>query len=278
MELHFFAIPTLDPGAAQDGFNRFCARHRVTAVERQFVPAGADSHWALCVAVAQAQPPLPAALKAGAAAPRAGKVDCKLVLGEADFALYAELRKLRKLCKRVAEQAGLPVYAVFTNEQLAAMAQQRTTTAAALGAVDGVGAARVQACASAFGEQLFCRSRDDAQAVLHGYALLLAQRRRLQLKPGAQPRRSEGGLACCGVRVRRGVVLPSARKQARYRSGLRRLRHAETNAAAGEADLLRAHEALLAALARTHTLQWRQRLCHGALPMRWVGWPRQVQR
>lgn len=147
MELHFFAIPALDPRAAQDEFNRFCAAHRVTAVERQFVASGADSHWALCVTVAGAPGPLPAALKSGTGLPREGKVDYKQVLGEADFALYAELRSLRK---RLAKQAGLPVYAVFSNEQLAAMVQQRVASKAALGTIEGVGSARLERYGDAF--------------------------------------------------------------------------------------------------------------------------------
>ena len=38
----------------------------------------------------------------------------------------------------------MPVFAVFSNAQLAAMAQQRCRTAADLGAIDGVGEARVE--------------------------------------------------------------------------------------------------------------------------------------
>ena len=54
MQMHFFAIPALDPGAAQADLNEFIASHRVASVERQFVQAGPDSHWALCVSIAPA--------------------------------------------------------------------------------------------------------------------------------------------------------------------------------------------------------------------------------
>ena len=52
---------------------------------------------------------------------RGGKqrVDYKEVLSPADFALFAKLRDWRKA---TAEQEGIPVYAVLTNEQLAAIA------------------------------------------------------------------------------------------------------------------------------------------------------------
>ena len=64
MSLYFFAIPALDPHRVQDELNRFCAGQRVVAVERQFVAAGLDSYWAVCVTVASGAGPLPDALKA----------------------------------------------------------------------------------------------------------------------------------------------------------------------------------------------------------------------
>ncbi|MBP9803395.1 MAG: HRDC domain-containing protein [Candidatus Accumulibacter sp.] len=44
----------------------------------------------------------------------------------------------------MAEQEGVPMYALFTNEQLAEMVTRRTTTIAALGEIDGVGKARIE--------------------------------------------------------------------------------------------------------------------------------------
>jgi hypothetical protein len=51
MAFHFFSIRTLDPQSGQDELNRFCAGQRVVSVDRQFVAAGLDSHWSICVAV-----------------------------------------------------------------------------------------------------------------------------------------------------------------------------------------------------------------------------------
>jgi hypothetical protein len=45
-------------------------------------------------------------------------VDYKEVLNEADFAVFSRLRDLRKV---IAEKEAVPAYAIFTNEQLAAM-------------------------------------------------------------------------------------------------------------------------------------------------------------
>ena len=148
MELHFFMIRAADPRGAQDELNRFCAARRMVAVDRQFVAAGLDSFWAVCVTVATGPGPLPDVLKtpdrrSGAqgngAAP--ARVDYKQVLNEADFALFASLRTWRK---EVAGAEGVPVYAVFTNEQLAEIVRRRIDTAAALSEIEGIGPARVQ--------------------------------------------------------------------------------------------------------------------------------------
>lgn len=154
MPLYFFSIPALDPQAAQDEFNRFCDARRVVAVERRFVVDGRNSYWALCVTVASGAGPLPDALKPPErrTGPRtegsggSGRVDYKTVLSEQDFAFYADLRTWRK---ETAEAEGVPVYTVFTNEQLAEIVRRRVDTLAALGGIEGIGPARLERYGSA---------------------------------------------------------------------------------------------------------------------------------
>lgn len=139
MKYRFFSIPAMMPDAMQDDMNRFCAAHRVISIEKQFVQDGERSYWAVCVSYVEKQ--------AGPLSPRKGNVDYREVLSAADFALFAKLRDLRK---RLAEREGVPAYALFTNEQLAQMAQQRMTTKADLAALDGVGPARLEKYGEAF--------------------------------------------------------------------------------------------------------------------------------
>jgi len=49
MRYHFFKIPIDFSDQAQNDLNRFCAGHRVAAVEKNFSENGADSFWAVCV-------------------------------------------------------------------------------------------------------------------------------------------------------------------------------------------------------------------------------------
>ncbi len=73
MPLYFFTIPALDPLPAQEELNRFCAGQRVVSIDRQFVEAGINSYWSLCVCVATGPEPLPDALKAPESRGRAGR-------------------------------------------------------------------------------------------------------------------------------------------------------------------------------------------------------------
>ena len=149
MSLHCFTIPALQPEPAQSELNAFLARGQVVGVQRAFVADGSNSFWTVLVELAPGAAPLPADLRASSAAParpRSGSVDYKQIFNAADFARYAALREQRRL---LAGSEGVPVYAVFSNEQLAEMVRQRVHSRAGLAAIDGVGPARVARYADA---------------------------------------------------------------------------------------------------------------------------------
>lgn len=139
MRLRFFAIPALAAAEAEAELNRFLAERRVLGVDRHLVSAHGEAYWAVCVSF----------LDGAAAAPagRRGKLDYKEILSAAEFTVFARLRNLRK---ELAERDGVPAYALFTNEQLAAMVTGRIRTAGALAEVAGVGPARVERYGKAF--------------------------------------------------------------------------------------------------------------------------------
>ena len=134
MQLRVFSIAIHDAGGALDELNSFLRANRILSVDRHFVQDGANSVWAICVSyLAGANRPL----AAGAKRP---KVDYREVLSEADFAVFAKLRNLRK---ELAEREGIPAYALFTNEQLAEMVQRRVGSLNAMKEIEGVGDSRI---------------------------------------------------------------------------------------------------------------------------------------
>ena len=70
-----------------------------------------------------------------------GKVDYREVLSPEQFALFVKLRALRQ---GIAKDEAVPVYMVFTNEQLAQMVRLETRSKADLDKIAGVGEARIQ--------------------------------------------------------------------------------------------------------------------------------------
>lgn len=81
------------------------------------------------------------------------------MLNEQDFALFARLRAVRK---QLAEAEGVPAYAIFTNDQLAAMVKDRTQSLTALKAIDGVGEARATKYGGAFLPHLLLPTPDPS--------------------------------------------------------------------------------------------------------------------
>jgi superfamily II DNA helicase RecQ len=145
MPYAFFKIRANDHGEDAGELNQFLRSHRVLAVRSEWVAAGEDSFWAFCVDFLDR----PAAADGTKLSNR--RVDYKEVLSPDHFAIYARLRDLRKT---MAEAEGVPVFTVFTNQQLAAMVQQGCRSRAALEEIDGIGAARVEKYGDRFLEAL----------------------------------------------------------------------------------------------------------------------------
>ncbi|UCG59680.1 MAG: HRDC domain-containing protein [Phycisphaerales bacterium] len=105
--------------------------------------AGSNSFWTFCVDYLEHG----SGGRDNGAGRRRGKVDYKEILEPDEFALFARLRDLRK---ELAQSEAVPVYAIFTNEQLAHIVQQRASSRESLRAISGLGDARIDK----YGEQV----------------------------------------------------------------------------------------------------------------------------
>lgn len=136
MAYKFYTIPIRDAEPAEAELNAFIRAHKVLSVDRRWVDQGADSFWSFCVDYLDSAGQVPARGNAAR-----GKVDYKELLSAEEFTVFARLRDLRK---EIAQTDAVPVYTVFSNEQLARMVQSRVTTKAALEQIAGVGDARIE--------------------------------------------------------------------------------------------------------------------------------------
>jgi superfamily II DNA helicase RecQ len=158
MALRFFAIPTQDSRAFEDELNGFLARHKVVSIERHLIDQGVNSFWAICVdylSPASSEPAANANLSRS-------RVDYKAILPPEEFAVFSRLRDLRK---ELALAEAVPVYALFTNEQLAQMVQRRCHSKGDLAQIEGIGENKIDK----YGERLLpllltLEARQDASS------------------------------------------------------------------------------------------------------------------
>lgn len=127
-----YALPA--PPLLED-LNAYLGTQRVASVAQHLVPAAGGTMLVFVVQTVGTGP----ALTTGSGG--VNKIDYRETLTAADFAVFTRLRDERK---KWAEAEGVPIYTIFSNAQLAAMVQQRVRTPTELGAVEGVGSARVE--------------------------------------------------------------------------------------------------------------------------------------
>lgn len=147
MQLKLFILPVKNLAAAEAEMNAFLRAHRVLAVKKEFVADGENSFWTFCVEYLESG----AGAAGGSSLSGRPKVDYKELLKPEEFEVFSRLREWRK---EVAEKEGVPVYVVFSNEQLAEMVKKRVAGQAQLGQFEGVGQARVQKYGAAVLERL----------------------------------------------------------------------------------------------------------------------------
>jgi superfamily II DNA helicase RecQ len=141
MQYHFFWIPVCHGEWAQRELNSFLAGNPASSVEKHFVNNGSESGWAVSVMVLRTVAGGGASSAAAAAPADSARIDYRELLSPEDFEIFSQLRVWRK--ERGASE-GIPIYAVGTNEQLAAIAQRRPQTRQDLEAIEGLGKTRVK--------------------------------------------------------------------------------------------------------------------------------------
>lgn len=117
--------------------NGFLAAHRIVRTEHHYE----DGQWRFLVEYDERNGESPG--RTG----RGPKVDYREVLSADEFAVFAKLRDVRK---RLAEDEGVAVFAVATNEQLAQFVRDRAHDLTGLRAVAGFGEARTEKYGAAF--------------------------------------------------------------------------------------------------------------------------------
>lgn len=133
MAYKFFRIPARGCEFSEQELNRFLAGHCVLSVTREFTAQGDNSFWCFCVDYLEGGSPKET--------PRRTQIDYRETLEPEEFAVFDELRELRKV---LARDEAVPVYAIFTNEQLARIVRRRAGSLADLKRIPRLGEARIE--------------------------------------------------------------------------------------------------------------------------------------
>ena len=133
MPFAFFQIPADASPELAAPLNAFLRSHRVVRVSREWSATGQGSTWVFCVEYLDGPAPAGADVLMS-------KVDYKEILPPEIFEIFSRLRNLRKT---ISERDGQPVFAIFTNAQLAEIAQRGCQTLAELKTIAGIGEARI---------------------------------------------------------------------------------------------------------------------------------------
>ena len=90
-------------------------------------------------------------------------MDYKEILDPKDFNLFSKLREVRK---KLADDNGLPVYAVCTNEQLAEVAKRKPKTLSECMKIEGIGQSKAEKFAPAMLECIKSEKKDEPPATI----------------------------------------------------------------------------------------------------------------
>lgn len=142
MQYRIFTINAEEPSC--DEMNAFLRNKKIAEVEKHFFTMQSSAYWTFCVSyIDDAQN--------NNQSNKREKVDYKDTLDEKSFERFSMLRELRKT---IAASEGLPIYAVFTNDELAGIAQLEHISLNALKSINGLGEKRVEKYGTAIIETL----------------------------------------------------------------------------------------------------------------------------
>lgn len=130
-----FIVPYYPESEEMDEYNRFLRGHKVIKINKVFGGRSGVNAWLISVDYLE---------MTGAKGKDA--VDYKEVLSEEDFKVYSGLREVRK---KLADEAGMPVYSVCTNSQLSEIVKTKPRSLADLKLISGIGEARADKFGSA---------------------------------------------------------------------------------------------------------------------------------
>ena len=130
MQIKIFNIPIPGGEEINEEMNKFLRSKKVLQTESQLVNNASGAFWCFCIKYLDEAPQ-----------GTRKKVDYQQVLDQESFQRFTAMRKVRK---QLAQDEGIPAYAIFTDEELAGLAQLEALTPATMRSVKGIGEKKIE--------------------------------------------------------------------------------------------------------------------------------------
>ncbi len=136
MQIKVISVPALDGEIWNDDLNKFLRGHKVLKVEQQLLSISNGAYWTFCIHYIDGQ---------NSNNERKERTDYKEILSAEAFGRFAKLRSIRKA---IADEDQIPAFAVFTDAELADMAQLDEITENSMRQIKGIGDKKIEKYAS----------------------------------------------------------------------------------------------------------------------------------
>jgi len=152
-----FLLPLYPNSIEQEELNRFLRGRRAIQTRKELITNNGASHWAILVEYLENPE------KNTGEQQNKSKVDYKEILNASDFSLFSKLRDVRK---KLAEENGIPVYAVCTNEQLAEIAKRKPKNLTECMQIEGIGQSKADKYIPAFLECIKNEKNEETLSII----------------------------------------------------------------------------------------------------------------
>lgn len=132
MQIKLFTIPILQTEDSLTEMNAFLRSQKVLKVEQHLTRSDESSYW--CFAISYIA-------RTKTKSHKKERIDYKEVLTPVVFEQFSRLRKIRK---ELAQQESIPAFVIFSDRELADLAQFEQLTLAAMRKVAGVGDKKIE--------------------------------------------------------------------------------------------------------------------------------------
>lgn len=145
MQIKIFNLPIGADDSAIEEVNHFLRANKIIDVKRELAMIDGNSCWSFCITYMMQNRQGENYAVRGT---NGRKIDYKEILEVDAFARFSALRRLRK---QIAEEEGIPAYAVFTDAELAEIAKLSVLRIDAMKKIPGIGKKKIEK----YGESFF---------------------------------------------------------------------------------------------------------------------------